>query len=610
MCGICGYITKGKENIDEYRELLNKMQQSIAHRGPDDVGIYQESGIGLAHRRLSILDLSSKGHQPMEYKDKYVVVYNGEIYNYLELKEELVKKGYVFDSDTDTEVLVAAYDCWGKECLELFNGMWAFAIWDKVEKKVFCARDRFGVKPFYYHINGERFIFASEIKCLLKDEKIQRIANKNIVYDYLTQGLVEHTEETFFDKIYKLPAATYMIIQNGEIMEKSAYYDVDFVEDIKGKVSMNDIIEFGNLFRDAVSLRLRADVPVGSCLSGGLDSSSIVCCVDELIHADASEIEQHTFSFCTNDSRIDERKYMHAVTEETKTISHQIFLDDSDLKKELNDLIYTQDEPFSSTGMYASYCVYRDAKNNNVSVLLDGQGADEILCGYRKSRIYYVKRLIKCKKFFSAFKEMICSINQMNSTMFLKNDLYKVKRIIFKEKGKITNNDYLKKNFKEKVKGYDYDRSIDFQHNDVFKVSLPALLRYADRNSMAFSVESRLPFLDYRFVEFCAKQPLSKKIKNGTSKYIMRQSLKMPDIVKKRKDKIGFATPEDVWLKNNSEYLKGIFNGETFLTEQFVDRRKILEEWDDILERQNGAGLFRYVCLELWARVFEVKCVI
>lgn len=609
MCGICGYITRNSEDKNIYAALLDRMQKSIAHRGPDDSGIFQMPGVGLAHRRLSIIDLSMKGHQPMEYRDRYIAVYNGEIYNYIEIRKELLKYGYVFNTETDTEVLIAAYDFWGRECLKKFNGMWAFAIWDKVEKRLFCARDRFGVKPFYYHINNDRFIFASEIKALLVDENVDRIANKSIVYDYLMQGLVEHTEETFFQGVYKLPASTYMIIEKGKIIEKNMYYDISFSDEISGKLLETEINECKNIFRDAVTVRLRADVPVGSCLSGGLDSSSIVCCVDELIKNIGSKTEQHTFSFCTDDPRIDERKYMNAVVEATDVIAHQVFSNDEDLKKELKDLIYTQDEPFSSTGMYASYCVYRDAKRNNVSVLLDGQGADEVLCGYRKSRIYYIKKLIAGKRYFSAIKEFLLSISQVKGTMFLKNDLYKIKRILFNNERKDASN-YMSNDFKMNTHGYDYDRNSNFQYNDVFKVSLPALLRYADRNSMAFSVESRLPFLDYRFVQFCAELSISKKIRNGNSKYIMRQALKMPACIKNRKDKIGFATPEDVWLKNNSDFFKKVFEDENFVTEPFVDKNRILKEWGDILTKQNGAGLFRYICLELWAREFNVKCVL
>lgn len=612
MCGICGYILKNVnvsyEDINEYKLLLNDMQKALQHRGPDDYGIIQENEMGLGHRRLSIVDLSKKGHQPMTYMNRYVITYNGEIYNYIELREQLKGQGYIFSTNTDTEVLLAAYACWKEKCLEKLNGMWAFAIWDKKEQILFCARDRFGVKPFYYHVDDRRILFASEIKALLKDSKIDRIANGAIVYDYLTQGLVEHTNETFFEGIYKLPPSTYMIIKAGQILVQKKYYDVEFSKDIVGKITEEEIDNFTQVFQSAVKMRLRADVSVGSCLSGGLDSSAIVCSVDKIIKEQKRKVEQHTFSFCTEDKRIDERKYMDAVTKETNTIPHQVFSDNNELLDEIQDLIYTQEEPFSSTGMYASYCVYRLARKNNVVVLLDGQGADEILCGYRKSRIYYIKRLLKNKKILRAIKEGLCSFSQVKGALFIKNDLYKIKRIIFSNKKTKAVNDFLTQQYRDNVKGYDYKREDDFQYNDLFKISLPALLRYADKNSMAFSVESRLPYLDYRFVEICSQLSLNKKIKNGISKYIMRQALEMPECIRKRRDKIGFATPEDVWIKNSSDSLLNIFKASNFRTAAYIDRSKVIDNWDDIIYKNKGTGLFRYVCLELWARKFDVIC--
>lgn len=604
MCGICGYIDKS--GCFDGSEFLKEMGSILAHRGPDYEGLFLDKYIGLCHRRLSILDLTSKGHQPMKYLERYVIVFNGEIYNYLELKDELQKRGYNFTTNTDTEVILAAYDFWGVDCLSRFNGMWAFSLWDKKKKQLFCARDRFGIKPFYYNINNERFLFASEIKALLCDKKIERVANEPIVFDYLTQGLVEHTNETFFKNVYKLPAGHYMLIKKNIEIEIKRFYDLKFNEETKARVNINDKKTCKTTFENSVKLRLRADVPVGSCLSGGLDSSSIVCCIDEILNKMPEKKEQHTFSFCTDDKRIDERKYMNVVTQHTDTISHQVFSSENDLKNELEDLIYYQDEPFSSTGMYASYCVYKDAKKNGITVLLDGQGADEILCGYRKSRIYYINKLLKEKRFVTAIIELFGSISQVKSTMFLQNDILKIRKIFSKNKVEIKNN-YLNKRFEEKENGFDYSRKTNFQYNDVFVASLPALLRYADRNSMAFSIESRLPFLDYHFVEFCANLPIGKKIYHGWSKYIMRKALSMPEAIKKRKDKIGFATPEDTWLKNEKEYFKGIFLEKEVRSSAFIDVDKLINNWDEILVNKNGAGLFRFICLELWMRKFNVK---
>lgn len=604
MCGICGYLTK--KDFPEGRELLGKMGKALEHRGPDDEGFYEDDNIGLCHRRLSILDLSGKGRQPMKYGDHLILTYNGEIYNYIELRQELSQAGYVFETDTDTEIILAAYDKWGDDCLAHFNGMWAFALWDKQKNILFCARDRFGVKPFYYHRNEKRFLFASEIKGLLCDENIERVANPPIVYDYLTQGLLEHTNETFFKDIYKLPAGHYLKIDPSLNMEIKQFYDVVFSEEITGKLQEKEIQKFRDIFESSVRLRLRADVPVGSCLSGGLDSSSIVCCMDHLLKSEKTDMQQHTFSYCANDKRIDERKFMNAVTDETSALSHQVFSTAAELKQELEDLIYYQDEPFSSTGMYASYCVYRAAGQKGIKVLLDGQGADELLCGYRKSRIYYIKSLVKKKRPGRAVVEFWGALSQAKQSMFWKTDLLKIRKILSK-KQPAGNTGFLSDIFLNSERGFDYSRRENFQHNDVFVVSLPALLRYADRNSMAFSVESRLPFLDYRFVEFCASLSLNKKIHRGWSKYIMRKALTMPQIIRRRRDKVGFATPEDNWLKKESEYFKSLFRDDHVQSKAYMNVQKLLREWDHTLYHNNSAGIFRYICLELWMRKFNVK---
>lgn len=603
MCGICGYYYKEKK---ENRELLIDMGKILKHRGPDDEGFFWDEGVGLCHRRLSILDLSSKGHQPMEALNRYVISFNGEIYNYIELRDELKENGYTFCTETDTEIIPAAYDFWGEECLKHFNGMWSFALWDKEKKLFFFARDRFGVKPFYYYIDDTHIVFASEIKALLCDKTIKRIANEAIIYDYLTQGLVEHTDETFFKNIYKLEPGCFMTVNSELEINTSRYYDVVFSEATVGKLQQDDIEKFRELFNNAVSVRMRADVPIGSCLSGGLDSSAIVCCMDKLLDKNNPDTEQHTFSFCADDHRIDEKSYMETVEKEANTISHHVYIDEKKMRDELSKLIYFQDEPFSSTGMYASYCVYRTAKECGITVLLDGQGADEILCGYRKSRVYYIKKLFASKHYLKATREFLGSISQIKTSMFLKSDMQKLKRILRPNMKKISNS-YLNKEFQETQCGYDYSRDKNFQYNDVYVVSLPALLRYADRNSMASSVESRLPFLDYKLVEFSASLPLEKKIYKGWSKYIMRKALDMPQLIKKRRDKIGFATPEDVWIRKEKQYFKSIFERGEVKSAKFIDVEGLLRDWDKIIDTNNETRLFRYICLELWMREFQVN---
>lgn len=611
MCGICGMIKREQIDSDDKRLVLS-MNEKLIHRGPNDCGYYEEKNIAIAHRRLSILDLSEAGHQPMQYQDKYVIVYNGEIYNYIELRENLIKKGYVFRTQTDTEVIMAAYDYYGEECFQKLNGMWALALWDKRKHKLVVSRDRLGVKPLYYYNDGEKMIFASEIKALLCDKTLKRRANDNIVYDYLTQGLLDHTEETFFENIYKFPQASYAIIDESLELRTKRFWKVTFSEKIGESANAAEIKTFRALFNDSVRLRLRSDVAVGSCLSGGLDSSAIVCSVNSILQKRKDQIQQYTFSYQAQDKKLDEIEYMQAVVNETNVHAKFVSPDAENLMEDLDSLIYHQDEPFSTTGMYAGYCVYREAAQENVQVLLDGQGADEILCGYRKSRVYYLGMLKREKKYTKMLKELCLSVSQVKTSLalksLLKSDVNKVLRILQKDK-KRSNvaMEYYNEIFVRDTKGYDYDRRKNFQYNDVFKVSLPALLRYTDRNSMAFSVESRLPFLDYRLVEYCAHLPMAKKIEGGYSKAIMRKALIMPEKVRRRKDKIGFATPEDKWIRQEEKKIKELMSADSFRAKRYINQQKILENWTDIIDNNRIPYFFRLVCLERWMEIFDVE---
>lgn len=612
MCAICGMIKmEGVAKCDQ--ELIIKMRDKLVHRGPDDAGYYFDSNVALGHRRLSILDLSQAGHQPMEYLDRYVIAFNGEIYNYIELRNELSDKGYIFHTKTDTEIIMAAYDTYGSECFEKFNGMWALALWDRKEEKLILSRDRFGVKPLYYHVDGEKLIFASEIKALLEDRTIKRCANSNIVYDYLTQGLMDHTDETFFEEIYRFPQGSYAIVDKSINLEFNKYWSMDFCEQTGNGLNDEAVGEFRDLFRQSVKLRLRSDVPVGSCLSGGLDSSAIVCCIDEIRKQERGQgAAQFTFSYRADDKRIDEFEYMQAVIDKTDVKAEYVMPKASELFEDLDSLIYHQDEPFTTTGMYAGYRVYKKARECNVKVLLDGQGADELLCGYRKSRLYYIGMLKKERKYGRMLKELILSISQIQSSKsirsMIKSDYNKILRIIHKDKKRSNiSEDYYNKDFLNSVKGYDYDRRENFQYNDVYKISLPALLRFTDRNSMAFSVESRLPFLDYKFAEYCAGLPISQKLKNGYSKAIMREALKMPEMIRKRKDKIGFATPEDLWLQKEESKIRKIMADEGFRSRRFIRQERILDNWDAIIKHNAIPYFFRIVCLERWMQIFEVN---
>lgn len=609
MCGICGVIKK-KKITDEDSELVRKMSKVIAHRGPDDEGFFDTEHISIGHRRLSIIDISSAGHQPMKYLGRYTITFNGEIYNYVELRKDLIKEGYKFVTNTDTEVIMASYDFWGVECFNKFNGMWALVIYDATDNKVVLSRDRFGVKPLYYYKREDYIVFASEIKAILQDKTIERKANDNIVYDYLSQGLIDHTKETFFRGIYQFPRASYVSTDFVAFdFTPVTYWNLDFNGEIEDNATKEECASFKRLFENSVKLRLRSDVPVGSCLSGGLDSSAIVCTIDNL-KEDAQK--QHTFSYRADVKKLDEYKYMEVVINETNVEASFVSPESNDLMSEIDDLIYHQDEPFSTTGMFAGYCVYREAKNKGVTVLLDGQGADELLCGYRKSRIYYIKKLLKDHKYANALRELCLSMSQVKSSLIFdsnrKSDIKKILRIVgINKSGNNFGEQYYNQDFLRKTTGYGYDRNKDFQYNDVFHISLPSLLRYTDRNSMAFSVESRLPFLDYRFAEYCARLSISKKIEKGYSKAIMRKSLRLPDKIKYRKDKLGFVTPEDEWIKKTNEEIKKVFLNDNFRADRYLDRKNIVRDWDKIIYEGKIPYFFRMYCLEKWMQIFEVE---
>lgn len=605
MCGIAGIINlHGITDTD--KALLGMMSERIKHRGPDGDGVFYDNNIGLAHRRLSIIDVTKKGCQPMSYMGRYTITFNGEIYNYIELRNELKSKGYTFESNSDTEVILACYDCCKEECVKLFNGMWAFAIYDKCENSVFISRDRYGVKPIHYYIGDGYLIFASEIKALLCDNRIKRIANDELIYDFLADSLLDHTNQTCFKNIHKVPPASYTTICIDEPIRSIKfikYYDVDFSQKDELLHIDEAKIEFRNIFEDSIKKRLRSDVPVGTCLSGGLDSSSIVIAVNK--NFEIQKIEQHTFSFIPSDRKLNERKYIESVLHGRKIIPHYITDDFFDIEKDFYELVESQEEPFRTMSMFAGYLVYKEARKNGITVLLDGQGADEILCGYRKSRIYYIKQLLKKHKYLTASKELVSSISQFETTSSFKADFEKIRKIFNKREEYKSN--YLKKDFLNKYSSKDIYGTGDFQNSDVKLISLPILLRYVDRNSMAVSIESRLPFLDYRLVDLSAKFPLSFNIRNGYSKYIMRQSLDLPVSVKTRKSKFGFVVPETMWIKKYKEFFIGFFDIKRFRAGKYIDREAVVKNWDRLVDGIDKNLLFRMISVAAWMEMYEVQ---
>ncbi|MBM2820459.1 MAG: asnB [Candidatus Berkelbacteria bacterium] len=622
MCGIVGIIKFDKKPVD--KNILQELTDTLSHRGPDDEGIFIDNTIGLGHRRLSIIDLSPLGHQPMFYNNNNLaIVFNGEIYNYLEIKNDLEKSGYKFKSESDTEVILAAYKKWGEKCLERFNGMWAFILFDKKRNQIFIARDRLGVKPVYYYHDKDKFIVGSEIKALLKYPEIKIHPNEKIVWDYLITGWLDYSDETFFKGIKELRGGHYILIKNKNIIIKK-YWDLS--KEINSRSPQENINKFQGLFFDAIRLRLRSDVPIGTCLSGGLDSSAIVCAINRFLRKEKFDqigSWQKTFSaiYGKDFPKADEQKYITEVIKKTEAKSFSVTPSAKKLKTEVENLIYHQDQPVSTTSIYAQWNVFRLAQSKKIKVMLDGQGADELLAGYTGYFGIYFLSLIKRGKIITFLRELYfylikhpdgwSELREVFSRALKAGWLGSKAASSYQglnPQFKIFNDNFLNKFHPVKRKKIFQD---DFKNSlyHSLMMNLSSLLRYEDRNSMAFAIESRVPFLDYRLVEFVFGLPNSYKIRNGETKWIMRQALKglLPPKIIDRQDKIGFATPEEYWLKNDLKNdLFKVFKSSSFQKRGYFDSEKVVKLYQDYLDNKfsDGQLFWRLYCLEIWLRIF------
>ena len=580
MCGIAGII---QSNPSQYnKEHLKKMTDALAHRGPDGEGLWQnEAGnVLLGHRRLSIIDLSNAGQQPMHLtlsmngekeKPHYTIIHNGEIYNYIELREELKKKGYFFHSQTDTEVILAAYDCWQDECVDYFDGMFAFAIWDSTKNELFAARDRFGEKPFFYYFDGKQLLFASEMKALWA-VGIERIPNQKMLFNFITIGYTDNPSqpgETFFENINKLPPATalkYNTSNNELVLEK--YWDIDPEKQHK-KITDNEAIEqFNHLFSASVKRRLRSDVTIGTSLSGGLDSSSVVATAslftDNHLPAGRQGSPFNAFTAIFPGYEKDESAFSKQIADKFNLQQFTVNVSANEMMNDWSALCHQQEEPFGSASIYAQYKVYQLAKQHGIKVLLDGQGADETLAGYHKYYKWYWQELFRNRKLFRSkelkaakeigvtegfnFKNVIASYFPGFATVALENQ-YLLKAIRHEDLAK----DFVKLHSKEAYYTTpDHFTLNGVLHFNTFTHGLEELLRYADRNSMAHGREVRLPFLSHELVEFIFSLPANFKIRNGWTKWLLRETMKdkLPESIVWRRDKVGFEPPQKTWMEN------------------------------------------------------------
>lgn len=669
MCGLIAlYHPRGEVSLEAALDTLAR----VNHRGPDDAGLVAFEGIqlepcvsagkelfapavataggasglgngraarnmALGHRRLSIIDLAPSGHQPMCTPDRGCwIVYNGEIYNYIELREELRARGYTFISQSDTEVILAAYREWGWECLGRFNGMFAFVLFDRARDTLFAARDRFGVKPLYYWISPRGVLaFASEIKQFTVLPGWRARLNGQRAYDFLNWALLDHTDETMFEGVFQLRGGEMVELElaklerafpaAGHRLPVRRWYKLR-PRDFAGTFA-DAAHEFRELFADSIRLRLRADVPVGSCLSGGLDSSSIVCVLNELLRQRDAHALQQTFSACAAVERFDESRFVDAVARHAAVASHRVFPDAEGLFASLDRITWHQDEPFGSTSIYAQWRVFELAAEHGVKVMLDGQGADELLAGYHNYFSACYGALLRSLRWVSLWREMQAAarLHGYPATWAVKQALNNVLPEVVRQPlrrlagkpgvsaswvrlerlGAEPRDPYL-------VHGGAKAPSVRaMSRAQILHTSLPMLLHWEDRDSMAHSVEARLPFLDYRLVEFVLGLPDEFKIRDGTTKRVLREALRgsLPEAVRSRMDKMGFVTPEEVWLR---ETHSGRFR--TALREAVEASRGILDpRIEDLFDRTIAGqrpfdfSIWRAISFGNWMKVFDVQ---
>jgi len=588
VCGIAGqYCFKSEPD----KNLVIRMSKILEHRGPDAEGTHFNKVIGLAHRRLSIIDLSKSADQPMyNEREDIVIVYNGELYNYLSLKSILLGYGHTFKTNSDTEVIIHAYEQWGINCLVKFHGMFAFAIWDDRKQVLFCARDRFGIKPLYYTFIGDSLLFASEIKALLADPNVGISPNNLELNIFLSSGILDHSNKTMFKNIYQIQPSCAFVANNFEI-KHFKYCDLDISSKITSAVPDSDIAANINyLLNNSVKSHLQSDVPVGTCLSGGIDSTAIARIIN------LNHNMQNTFSAYFSDKRFSELNYIMAATENTTMHPFLIKPDPSELLKDLDSLIYYQDEPFGSLSIYAQYCVMKLA-HGKVKVLLDGQGADELFGGYIAYQSNYIKEPIYKKKYIMALKELYGSLK--HHLPFYK---YAINQVITRNKRKDLLTSYQKI---DRYKG----KFNDMLYNELFVTNLPSLLHYEDRNSMKFSIEARVPYLDVDFSSYIASLPYNQKIRNGVTKFALRNAIKgiIPEIIRNRMDKMGFVTPEEEWMKYElSQFMFDILYSTSFKNRPYWNSDKVLKDYQEFVEGKTAYSndIWRIVCTELWLRKF------
>lgn len=616
MCGFVGqFAPKGPD-----QQTIRTASELLKHRGPDDTGEYFDVRIGIGFRRLSIIDLSPAGHQPMsDASGRWRIVFNGEIYNYRELRGELQSLGVAFRSHSDTEVILQAYQKWGTGCFAKMNGMWAIALWDRTKGELILCRDRFGEKPLYYTKRGDELLFASEMKALFPFLPKRPEPNEQIVFDYLTFAFHDHTNETFFHGIKQLRPGHFATIRNGTFNEEPYWALQPNPE--PPKTFSGAAERFRELFFDSVRLRLRSDVPIGSCLSGGLDSSSIVLVANRLVREEHPGFRWQTFTACSRDRRYDERQYSQEVNRLVDADANEVFPEPKTFREDMKRILWHQEEPFLSLSIFAQWEIMKRARSRGIKVLLDGQGGDEVLAGYLPFFASFLADALRrgnLTRFIGQgaafFRTHRASLGDILPTFAL----YALPRTIGRW--------MLRRSVREEFTALEpsfrrqYFRPPDLPSpfsgqlkNHMFRLltgtGIRALLHYEDRNAMAFSIESRVPFLDHRLAELTLAMPDSFLLHSGETKRVLRLALRdiVPRTILDRRDKMGFVVPQAEWMARELAFdLRATLTRPSRALSRYVKSEAV----EDALTRFFSGEtrlygiLWRWYNLETWFQTF------